>query len=220
MRSIKGTDPKAGFAVDVQAIRKRARAHISDGAVTTAYKGRRATIVGLLNASLATEIVCVLRYKRHHFMSSTLGGIAGYAVTAELGVHATEEQEHADLLAGRIVQLGGEPDFDPAGLTTRSHAQYVAGATLVEMLEEDLIAERIAIDTYGEIIRYIGDDDPTTRRLFETILAQEEEHADEINDFLRRERGANGMTRPVLLARPLDRRPRGGGPGHGHRSAS
>ncbi len=175
-----------GFAIDIETIRSRARRHIEDGAVTKGYKAQRETILRLLNEALATEIVCVLRYKRHHFMSANLGGIAGFAVTEELAQHATEEQAHADQLAERICQLGGEPNFDPQGLSTRAHASYVAGSTLEEMLREDLIAERIAIDVYSEVIRYVGDSDPTTRRLLESILAQEEEHADELSDFLER----------------------------------
>ena len=175
-----------GFVIDVEAIRKRARTHLKDGAVTAGYRGDRETILRLLNDALATELVCVLRYKRHHFMSANLGGIAGYAVTAELATHAAEELAHADLIAGRIVQLGGRPNFDPAGLATRTHAPYVAGETLAEMLEEDLVAERIAIDTYAEMIRFIGDKDVTTRRMLEGILAQEEEHADDLSDFMRR----------------------------------
>ncbi len=178
--------PKQDFVIDMESIRRRAREHLDQGAVTEAYKGARETIVKLLNDALATELVCVLRYKRHHFMSASLGGIAGFAVTQELAQHAAEEQAHADRLAQRIVQLGGEPNFDPKGLATRSHAEYVSGSNLEEMLREDLIAERIAIDTYAEVIRYIGDKDATTRRLLEGILEQEEEHADELRDFLSR----------------------------------
>ncbi|CAN5716899.1 ferritin-like domain-containing protein [soil metagenome] len=175
-----------GFAIDIDRIRMKAREHMKNGAVTAGYGAQRETVLRLLNDALATELVCVLRYKRHHFMSANLGGIAGFAVTAELGKHAEEEQEHADMIAVRIVQLGGEPNFDPAGLSQRAHAAYVAGGSLTEMLEEDLIAERIAIDVYGEVIRYIGDGDTTTRRMLEAILAQEEEHADELSDFLQR----------------------------------
>ncbi len=183
------TDPNtsgSGFVMDVEAIRNRARAQIERGAVTGGYQGDRETIIRLLNDALATEIVCNLRYRRHYFMSANLGGIAGYAVHDELLKHAEEEQAHADRLAERIVQLGGEPDFDPKNLTSKSHASYVAGSDLPSMLREDLIAERIAIDTYAQIIRYVGDKDPTTRRIFEEILAQEEEHADELSDFLSR----------------------------------
>ncbi len=177
---------KKDFVLDMEAIRRRAREHLKQGAVTDAYQGARETILQLLNDALATELVCVLRYKRHHFMSASLGGIAGFAVTKELAQHAAEEQQHADKLAQRIVQLGGEPNFDPKGLATRSHAEYVSGHDLEEMLREDLIAERIAIETYSEVIRYIGEKDATTRRLLEGILEQEEEHADELRDFLNR----------------------------------
>jgi bacterioferritin len=138
-------------------------------------------VVSLLNDALATELVCVLRYKRHYFMAS---GIDAEAVAKEFLEHANEEQTHADALAARIVQLGGEPDFSPDKLASRSHSEYVAGDSLYEMMREDLIAERIAIDTYGQIIRYIGDDDPTTRRLLEDILANEEEHADDLASML------------------------------------
>jgi bacterioferritin len=177
---------KSDFVLDVEAIRKRAREHLDQGAVTDAYKAQRDTVLRLLNDALATELVCVLRYKRHFFMSPSMGGIAGFAVTSELGKHAAEEQGHADQIAERIVQLGGEPNFDPQGLAQRSHAEYAAGRDLADMLREDLVAERIAVDIYGEIIRYIGDKDPTTRRILEGILAQEEEHADELRDFLTR----------------------------------
>lgn len=174
------------FALDLDAIRTRARKHMDRGAVTEGYAAQRSTILKLLNDSLATEIVCVLRYRRHYFMAGAIGGIPGSTVSPELLEHANQEQAHVDALAERIVQLGGEPEFDPKVVAVRSHTQYVPGATLVEMLQEDLVAERIAIDTYAQIIRYIGDSDPTTRRLFEGILEQEEEHAEEISDFLRR----------------------------------
>lgn len=174
------------FVIDVKTIRDRARAHIEDGAVTPGYKADRNVVIRLLNEALATEIVCYLRYKRHAFMSSALGGIPGFAVTDELNVHAQQEQEHADWLAERIMQLGGEPDFNPKGLTDRAHAEYGNGNDLASMLKDDLIAERIAIDTYGEIARYLGDKDPSSRRLIERILEQEEEHADELADFLKK----------------------------------
>ena len=181
------TNQKSGaFSMDLKSIRERARSHIEDGAVTQNYKGDRETILKLLNEALATELVCLLRYRRHYFMSSNVGGIVGFAIADELLTHANEEQAHADRLAERIVQLGGEPNFDPEGLASRSHSAYVAGTDLKSMLREDLIAERIAIDTYSEIIRYVGEKDATTRRLFEDILAQEEEHADDLADFLRR----------------------------------
>jgi bacterioferritin len=170
-----------GFIENVDAIRARARIHIEQGAVTESYKADRNAVISLLNDALATELVCVLRYKRHHFMAT---GLKAQHAAAEFMEHAIEEQEHADALAGRIVQLGGEPDFSPSTLSMRSHSEYVAGDSLQEMMREDLIAERIAIDTYGQIIRYVGDDDPTTRRLLEEILEVEEEHADELASML------------------------------------
>ena len=160
---------------DVQTLRQRARQNIEDGAVTEGYHADRKTVLRLLNESLATELVCYLRYKRHYFMAT---GLKASVAAAEFLEHATQELQHADLLAERIMQLGGEPDFNPAGLTERSHAEYVAGKNLREMITENLVAERIAVDSYREIVVYLGDDDPTTRRLFEEILAQEEEHAD------------------------------------------
>ena len=169
------------FISDVKAIRERARKHIENGAVTEGYKADRETVIRLLNEALATEIVCVLRYKRHYFMAQ---GIHAQAVAAEFLQHATDEQGHADQLSARIVQLGGAPNWSPEGLQTRSHAEYVEGETLVDMLKEDLVAERIAIDSYADMIRYVGEDDPTTRRLLETILAVEEEHADDLATLL------------------------------------
>jgi bacterioferritin len=169
------------FVADIEAIRKRARQHIEDGAVTQSYKGNREVVIKVLNEALATEIVCVLRYKRHHY---TAKGIHSLAVAEEFLEHANEEQGHADKIAERITQLDGEPNFDPAGILSRSHSQYVAGDTLTEMIKEDLIAERIAIESYSEIIRYLGDNDPTSRRLMEEILANEEEHAEEMKTLL------------------------------------
>ena len=169
------------FLTDVQELRRRARQHIEEGAVTDGYRGDRDTVVKLLNEALATEIVCVLRYKRHYFMAQ---GIHADPIASEFLTHANEEQGHADQIAGRIVQLGGSPNFSPDGLLARSHSEYVEGQTLVEMIKEDLIAERVAIDSYTEMIRYIGDDDITTRRMLESILAVEEEHADDLSSFL------------------------------------
>ncbi|MEP9318545.1 ferritin-like domain-containing protein [Pseudomonas sp. LABIM340] len=166
---------------DVQTLRQRARQNIEDGAVTEGYHADRKTVLRLLNESLATELVCYLRYKRHYFMAT---GLKASVAAAEFLEHATQELQHADQLAERIMQLGGEPDFNPQGLTERSHAEYVAGANLREMITENLVAERIAIDSYREIVVYLGDDDPTSRRLFEEILAQEEEHADDMADLL------------------------------------
>ena len=169
------------FLTDIKTLRARARQHIEQGAVTPGYQADRETILRLLNEAMATEIVCVLRYKRHYYMAQ---GIHADAVAAEFQQHATEEQAHADSLAARIVQLGGAPNFNPDGLTSRSHAEYVEGETLRDMLKEDLIAERVAIDSYREMINYIGKDDSTTRRLLESILAVEEEHADDLQSLL------------------------------------
>jgi bacterioferritin len=169
------------FVMDLDKIRRDARQHIKEGAVTEGYQADKATVLKLLNDALATEIVCTLRYKRHFFMAK---GINSEGVAAEFAEHATQEQEHADMLAERIVQLGGEPDFAPDGLAARSHSQYAEGKTLTDMIRENLIAERIAIDSYKAIIAYLGDRDVTTRRLFEEILAVEEEHADDMADLL------------------------------------
>ena len=173
--------PNKPFLTDIKTLRERARQHIERGAVTEGYSADRETVIKVLNEALATEIVCVLRYKRHYFMAS---GINAEGVAAEFLQHATDEQGHADEIARRIVQLGGEPNFNPEGLLTRSHAEYVEGETLTDMIKEDLVAERIAIDSYREIITFVGNDDPTTRRLMETILAVEEEHADDMLNLL------------------------------------
>ncbi len=167
---------------DVATLRQRARQHIEEGAITEGYSANREEVIKLLNTALATELVCYLRYKRHYFMAT---GLKASAAAAEFLEHAQQELAHSDQLAERIMQLGGEPDFNPASLTERSHAEYVEGATLKEMITEDLVAERIAIDSYREIINYLGNDDPTSRRLFEEILAQEEEHADDLADLLK-----------------------------------
>ena len=167
---------------DVNTLRQRARTHVENGAVTEGYSANREEVIRLLNESLATELVCVLRYKRHYFMAE---GLKAAVAADEFLEHATQEAQHADKLAERIVQLGGEPEFNPDLLSKNSHAQYVAGTTLKEMVYEDLVAERIAIDSYREIIQYIGEKDPTTRRIFEDILAQEEEHADDMADLLK-----------------------------------
>ncbi len=169
------------FLTDIKTLRERARRHLEKGAVTEGYSADRETVIKLLNEALATEIVCVLRYKRHYFMAS---GIHAEGVAAEFLEHANDEQGHADQIAARIVQLGGEPNFNPDGLLTRSHAEYVEGETLVDMIKEDLVAERIAIDSYRDMINYFGNDDPTTRRLMESILAVEEEHADDLVNLL------------------------------------
>jgi len=169
------------FLTDIKTLRERARKHIENGAITEGYTADRKTVIKVLNEALATEIVCVLRYKRHYFMAS---GIHAEGVAAEFLEHANDEQGHADQIAGRIVQLGGEPNFNPEGLLTRSHAEYVEGETLNDMIKEDLVAERIAIDSYRDIIQYLGNDDPTTRRMMEEILAVEEEHADDLVNLL------------------------------------
>jgi bacterioferritin len=172
---------KNSFLTDISEIRRRARQHIEDGAVTDSYKGDRKTVLRVLNEALATEIVCVLRYKRHHYMAK---GIHSQAVAEEFLEHAAEEQEHADQIAERITQLDGEPNFNPEGLLTRSHSEYVEGESLVDMIKEDLVAERIAIESYSEIIRYLADNDPTSRRMMEEILAKEEEHAEDMKTLL------------------------------------
>jgi bacterioferritin len=169
------------FLTDIKTLRERARTHIENGAVTEGYTADRETVVKLLNEALATEIVCVLRYKRHYFMAS---GINAEGVAAEFLQHANEEQGHADEIAQRIVQLKGEPNFNPEGLLSRSHAEYVEGTSLLDMIKEDLVAERIAIDSYREMINYFGSDDPTSRRMLEGILAVEEEHADDLVSLL------------------------------------
>ena len=169
------------FVTDIQTLRARARQHIEQGAVTSGYRADRETVIRLLNEALATEIVCVLRYKRHYFMAS---GINAQSVAQEFLQHANEEQMHADQIAQRIVQLGGAPNFSPEGLTTRSHAEYIEGESLLDMIKEDLVAERIAIDSYREMIQYFGNNDPTSRRLMEGILAVEEEHAEDLVSLL------------------------------------
>src|SRR5258706_3832966 len=169
------------FLSDIQTLRKRAREHITQGAVTPGYHADRSVVLKLLNEALATEIICTLRYKRHYFMAKD---IHAEGVAAEFLEHANEEQQHADQIAARIVQLGGAPDFSPSGLASRSHAEYVEGNSLEEMIREDLIAERIAIDSYREMIAYLGDEDPTSRRMMEEILAKEEEHADDLANLL------------------------------------
>ena len=169
------------FVTDIQTLRTRARQHIEQGAVTQGYRANRETVIRLLNEALATEIVCVLRYKRHYFMAS---GINAQSVSQEFLQHANEEQMHADQIAQRIVQLGGAPNFSPDGLITRSHSEYIEGTSLIDMIKEDLVAERIAIDSYRDMINYFGNEDPTTRRLMEGILAMEEEHADDLVSLL------------------------------------
>ena len=171
------------FISDISKIRDRARAQIDDGAVTAGYKADREQVIKVLNEVLATEIVCMLRYKRHYF---TVDGIFSDSIRAEFLEHANEEQQHADMVAARIVQLNGEPDFEPKNLATRSHAQYAEGDDAVSMIREDLVAERIAIETYTEIARWRGEDDPTSRRMIEQILEKEEEHVEDLVTLLAR----------------------------------
>ena len=166
---------------DTSTLRARARTNIDDGAITDSYAADRKQVIKLLNDALATEYVCVLRYYRHYF---TAKGMLADSIKSEFLEHAQQEQAHAGRLAERIVQLGGEPDLNPDTLTARSHAEYKEGKDLRDMVKEDLVAERIAIDSYREMINYIGDRDTTTKRILEDILAQEEEHADEFADLL------------------------------------
>jgi bacterioferritin len=168
---------------DIRTLRERARRGIDDGAVTESYGADRATAIKLLNEALATEVVCTLRYRRHYFMAT---GPSSEAAKAEFMEHAAQEQQHADQIAERIVQLGGEPDLNPATLLERSHAEYVEANTLEDMIKENLVAERIAIDSYREMIQYFSDKDPTSRRLMEEILAVEEEHAEDMSSLLER----------------------------------
>ncbi len=169
------------FVTDLKTLRENARRHIEDGAVTENYAGDTETACKILNEALATEIVCVLRYKRHYFMAR---GIHSSSVKAEFLEHAAEEQVHADRIAERIVQLGGEPDFSPKGLLSRSHSEYVEGETLLDMIKEDLVAERVAIDSYRQIAAWFAPFDTTTRQMIEEIQASEEEHADDLSDLL------------------------------------
>lgn len=171
----------AGFQTDIGVLRAKAREHIEEGAVTASYGADRATVLQMLNEALATEIVCVLRYRRHYFMAK---GLESKSIAEEFLLHSNEEQGHADQIAERIVQLGGEPDLSPDSLVSRSHAEYVEGHGLVDMIRENLVAERIAIDSYRAMIQYLSDGDTTTRRLLEEILQVEEEHADELLDLL------------------------------------
>jgi len=168
---------------DIKTLRERARQHIEKGAVTEGYKADLPTVIKLLNEALATEIVCVLRYKRHYYMAQ---GINAQPVADEFLQHANEEQGHADRIAARITQLGGAPNFSPEGLAGRSHSEYVEGEDLRSMIREDLVAERIGIDSYREMIAYLGDRDPTSRRMLEDILAMEEEHAEDLSTLLQK----------------------------------
>ena len=169
------------FLSDIKEIRRRARQHLSEGAVTQNYGGKVEDAVALLNHAVATEIVCILRYKFHAVCAT---GLASEAVKQEFAQHAKEEEEHLDLLAERINQLGGKPNLNPDGVGSRAASEYAEGENLVDMIKEDLVAERVAIETYREMVRYFGDRDPTTRVLLERILAQEEEHANDMHDLL------------------------------------
>ena len=171
------------FLTDVKELRRRARENIEQGAITDSYELDANQVCDILNQALATEIVCVLRYKRHYYMAN---GLNKDAVAAEFLEHANDEQRHADSIAERITQLGGSPNFNPEGLASRSHSEYKEGSSLIDMIKEDLIAERVAIESYNEIVRFLGDKDPTSRRLMESILAVEEEHANDMNDLLQK----------------------------------
>jgi len=169
------------FLSDINELRKRAREHIDQGPVTSNYGADRERVIQILNDALATEMVCVLRYRRHYYMAQ---GLSSEPVAQEFLEHAQEEERHADMIAVRITQLGGAPDLDPAGFSARSHSQYVEGKTLTDMIKEDLVAERIAIESYREIVQFLGADDSTSRRIMEEILAKEEEHADDLVKLL------------------------------------
>jgi bacterioferritin len=193
------------FVKDVQDLRQRAIRKIEDGAVTEAYGGDKEHTIDILNEALATEIVCVLRYMHHYFMAT---GVHGKGVADEFKEHADAERDHADRIAERIQQLGGKPDFNPRSLVERSATQYIEGETLADMIREDLIAERVVIEVYTEMIRYFGDKDPTTRTLVEEILADEEEHASDLADLLYvvdphtgEDRGQDPGTDPLNIAR-------------------
>ena len=190
------------FLTDIQTIRERAREHIRRGAVTDSYTLDRGTVLKLLNEALATEIVCTLRYKAHYYLAS---GINAKSVAAEFLEHANEEQAHADRIAERITQLDGKPNFEPTGLATRSHAEFVVPEDLPSMIEENLIAERIAIDSYREIINYVGDRDTTTKRLMEEVLAQEEEHAEDMKTLME-DFGKKGEPADPQRGRPARKR--------------
>jgi len=169
------------FFTDIKTLRDQARKHIERGPITEAYGADRDRVIAVLNEALATELVCVLRYKRHHYMAS---GLTSTTAAAEFLQHANDELGHADQIAARITQLQGEPDFDPDILTKRSHAEYVEGKNLLDMVRENLVAERVAIASYQEIIRWLGNEDPSTRRMLEGIVEVEEEHADDMLKLL------------------------------------
>jgi bacterioferritin len=176
----------SAFESDIKAIRARARKHMTDGPITDSYTADRQRVIEVLNEALATEIVCVLRYKKHYFSAK---GINASQIAAEFLNHANEEDAHADQIASRITQLQGEPNFNPEGLASRSHSEYDESEDLIDMIKEDLVAERIAIESYNEMIRWIGDKDPVTRRMLEDILAMEEEHADDMLNLIENQGG-------------------------------
>src|SRR5215831_18007026 len=190
---------KAGsFLADITEIRRKAREHLDEGAVTQNYKGKVEESFALLNHAVATEIVCILRYKFHAVCAA---GLSSEAVKEEFAQHAKDEEQHLDLLTERINQLGGKPNLNPDGVASRAASEYVEGDNLVEMIKEDLVAERVAIETYRDMVRYFGDKDPTTRVLLERILAQEEEHANDMHDLLVTHEG-----RPMLESREGSRK--------------
>jgi len=186
------------FLTDMKEIRRRARQHLAEGAVTPNYKGKVEESIAILNHAVATEIVCILRYKFHAVCAT---GLSSEAVKEEFAQHARDEEQHLDLLTERINQLGGKPNLNPDGVASRAASEYVEGGNLVEMIKEDLVAERVAIETYREMVRYFGDKDPTTRVLLERILAQEEEHANDMHDLLVTHEG-----RPMLEAKDSGKR--------------
>jgi bacterioferritin len=181
------------FKADIDEIRRRAREKMEDGPVTSQYHADRQKVIDVLNEALATEIVCTLRYKNHYYMAQ---GIHGQTVAAEFLEHAQQEEAHANAIAKRITELNGRPNFNPDGLSTRSHAEYQESDSLEDMIREDLVAERVAVATYSEIVRWLGDNDPTTRRMMEDVLAQEEEHADDLAKLLVRI-GRSGIAGPI-----------------------
>ncbi len=189
----RGCSTSDNYSIDVKKLRDNARRHVEQGAVTPTYAANREVVLKMLNEALATEIVCVLRYKRHQFVAN---GIHSEPVAKEFAQHAMQEQEHADLIAARIIQLGGEPDFAPDRLAGRSHSEYTESKALSSMIQDNLVAERVAIDSYREMIRYLGDRDPTTRRMLEQILAVEEEHAKDMADLLDVRREASTSLKP------------------------
>ena len=192
--SSESTSEKGPFVADIEAIRRRARQHIENGAITPGYRADRETVIKLLNDALATELVCVLRYKRHYYAAC---GIHAESVAEEFQEHAREEQEHADKIAERITELGGEPDMNPDTLIRRSHSEYAEGTSLADMIREDLVAERIAIESYNEIIRYLADNDVTSRRVMEEILANEEEHAEDLRSLIQTVSQAEQQNKPT-----------------------